>query len=188
MPDPCSGPSGLPRRRTLLAALGATALLSACGFALRQTPPLPFRRITLTGFNPRSPLAAELRRRLATSAEVVDTPGQADVVLQAIIDKRERSVVASTAAGQVRELQLRVRFEFQVATPGGRLLVPPNELRLSRDMSYSETFALGKAQEEAELVDAMQADIVQQVLRRLAQANPAAPAAAPLPAASAARP
>jgi len=169
-------------RRTVLTALCSSALLAGCGFALRQTPPLPFRRITLAGFSPRSPLAAELRRRLADSAEVVDTPGQAEVLLQAIVDKRERSVVASTAAGQVRELQLRVRFEFQVNTPGGRLLVPPTELLLSRDMSYSETFALGKAQEEAELVDAMQADIVQQVLRRLVQANPAAPGApAPAP-------
>ena len=171
-----------PARRRILVALGSTALLGGCGFALRQTPPLPFRRIALTGFVADSPLAGSLRQRLADAAQVVDTPGQAEVVLQAITDKRERSVVASTAAGQVRELQLRVRFEFQVATPGGRLLVPPNELLLSRDMSFSETFALGKAQEEAELVEAMQADIVQQVLRRLAQANPAAPAtSAPRP-------
>jgi LPS-assembly lipoprotein len=171
-----------PTRRhwlTGLAALGATALLPGCGFALRQTPPLPFRRIALTGFDARSPLAAELRERLAPSAQVVDVPGQAEVVLMSLLDKRERSVVASTAAGQVRELQLRVRFEFQLSSPGGRMLIAPTELVLRRDMSYSETAALGKAQEEAELMAAMQGDIVQQVLRRLAQANPATPAARP---------
>jgi LPS-assembly lipoprotein len=157
-----------------LAGLGAAWLLPGCGFALRQTPPLPFRRIALVGFDARSPLAQELRSRLAPQAQLVDTPGQADVVLQALLDRRERTVVASTAAGQVRELQLRVRLEFQLSTPGGRLLIPPTELRLSRDMSYSETVALGKAQEEAELVAAMQGDIVQQVLRRLAQVDPAA--------------
>ncbi len=171
----------MPARRTLLAALaalGGAALLPGCGFALRQTPPLPFQRIALTGFSARSPLAAELRDRLAGDAQVVDTPGQAEVLLQAIADKRERSVVASTAAGQVRELQLRVRLEFQLTSPGGRVLIPPTELLLSRDMSYSESVALAKAQEEAELVAAMQADIVQQVLRRLAQVNMAGPAAA----------
>ncbi len=162
----------LPRRRWLLAALGSTALLGGCGFALRQTPPLPFRRIALTGFAATSPLADSLRQRLADAAQVVDTPGQAEVVLQAITDKRERSVVASTAAGQVRELQLRVRFEFRVVSPGGRGLVPATELLLTRDMSYSESFALAKAQEEAELLTAMRDDIVQQVLRRLAQARP----------------
>lgn len=169
----------LPRRRWLLAALGSSAVLGGCGFALRQTPPLPFSRIALTGFAATSPLADSLRQRLADTAQVVDTPGQAEVVLQAITDKRERSVVASTAAGQVRELQLRVRFEFRVVSPGGRELVPPTELLLTRDMSYSEAFALAKAQEETELLTAMQDDIVQQVLRRLAQANPTAPATPP---------
>lgn len=173
------------KRRQWLAlatAGGLGAALVGCGFELRQTPPLPFSRIALMGFGARSPLAEELRQRLAAAAQVVPAPGQAEVVLHALIDKRERSVVASTAAGQVRELQLRVRFEFRLTSPGGRELIPPTELMLSRDMSYSESFALAKAQEEAELVAAMQTDIVQQVLRRLARANlaaPAAPAAAP---------
>lgn len=161
-------------RRHWLGALGAVALLPGCGFALRQTPPLPFKRIALTGFDARSPLAAELRERLVPGVQIVDLPGQAEVVLQALLDRRERSVVASTAVGQVRELQLRVRFEFQLSSPGGRVLIAPTELLLRRDMSYSETAALGKAQEEAELFAAMQGDIVQQVLRRLAQVNPAA--------------
>jgi LPS-assembly lipoprotein len=168
-----------PSRRRLLAALSGAALLGGCGFALRQTPPLPFRRVALTGFAAASPLAGSLRQRLAEVAQVVDTPGQAEVVLQAITDKRERSVVASTAAGQVRELQLRVRFEFRVVSPGGRELIPATELLLTRDMSYSEAFALAKAQEETELLTAMQDDIVQQVLRRLAQANTSATAAPP---------
>ncbi len=184
MAPPPARPSrhpGLPRR-TWLAAAGSAALLAGCGFALRQTPVLPFRRIALGGFAPRSPLADALRLRLADSAQVVDAPGQAEVVLQALVDKRERSVVASTAAGQVRELQLRVRFEFRLVSPGGRELIAPTELLLRRDMSYSESFALAKAQEEAELVAAMQDDIVQQVLRRLAQVNPASAAsAAPTP-------
>ena len=38
---------------------------------------------------------------------------------------------------------------------------------LARDMSYSETFALAKEQEEALLYAAMQSEIVMQVLRRL---------------------
>jgi LPS-assembly lipoprotein len=39
---------------------------------------------------------------------------------------------------------------------------------LSRDMSYSESAALAKEQEEALLFKAMQSDIVSQVMRRLA--------------------
>lgn len=153
----------------LLAAGGLTTL-TGCGFALRQTPELPFRRLRLDGFAERSPLAAELRERLAEGrVQTVSPPQQPEVVLQALVDKREKRVVASTAVGQVRELQLRVQFHFRASTPAGRELIPTTELMLSRDLSYSETFALAKAQEEAELYAAMQSDIVQQVLRRLAR-------------------
>jgi len=162
------------RRRWLastgLALLAPMGLLTGCGFALRQTPELPFRRLRLDGFAERSPLAAELRERLAEGrVQTVSPPQQPEVVLQALVDKREKRVVASTAVGQVRELQLRVQFHFRASTPAGRELIPTTELMLSRDLSYSETFALAKAQEEAELYAAMQSDIVQQVLRRLAR-------------------
>ncbi len=163
----------LPRRTWLglLAIVPALPLLGGCGFKLRATPPMPFSRIALSGFAVRSPLEAELRTRLAEAAQVVDTPAQAEVVLHAMSDRRERSVVASTGAGQVRELQLRLGFEFRLTSPGGRELIPPTDLLLSRDMSYSETAALGKAQEEVELYAAMQADIVRQVLTRLSRAD-----------------
>ena len=179
----------LPRRRwalVALAGLAGAAGLAGCGFALRQTPPLPFSRIALTGFAVRSPMEAALRERLSARAQVVDTPGQAEVVLQVRTDVRSKSVVASTAAGQVRELTLRMKFEFRLVTPGGRELVPPTELLQSRDMSYSETHALGKAQEEAEIYAAMQADTVQQVLGRLSRVrlSAGAPAAAVVPAAN----
>jgi LPS-assembly lipoprotein len=155
------------RRALITAALGLP-LLAGCGFQLRGTTELPFSRIALEGFAPRSPLADELRRTLSQSAEVVATPAQAQVVLHALSDKRERGVVASTTAGQVRELQLRVRLEFRLTTPGGRELIPATELLLTRDMSYSETVVLAKEYEEAQLLRAMQSDIVGQLMRRLA--------------------
>jgi LPS-assembly lipoprotein len=157
------------RRRVLLAV--GPALAAGCGFELRRTPALPFRRIALVGFAPRSPLGEELHRALATSVQVIEQPARADVVLEALEDARQRVVVSSTAFGQVRELQLRVRLMFRLSTPKGRSLIPPTELQQSRDMNYNETVALAKEQEEAELFRAMQADIVSQVMRRLAAAD-----------------
>jgi LPS-assembly lipoprotein len=155
-----------------LAGLTGTALagagLGGCGFELRRAPRLGFASIALSGFAPRSPLAEELRRQLSEQVKVLQPPAPVDVVLQAIDDLREKSVVASTAAAQVRELQLRLRFNFRAHTLGGRELIPRAELMLSRDLSYSETAALAKEQEEAELYRDMQNDVVRQVLRRLA--------------------
>jgi len=155
------------RRRMLI--LAAPALAAAgCGFALRRNPELPFRRIALVGFAPRSPLGEELHRALAAGVEVIEQPARADVVFEALEDARQRVVVSSTAAGQVRELQLRVRLMFRLSTPKGRSLIAPTELLQSRDMNYNESVALAKEQEEAELFRAMQGDIVAQVMRRLA--------------------
>ena len=154
-------------RRRVLAGLPA-ALLAGCGFQLRRPPELSFQSIALTGFAPRSPLAEELRRQLLLQVRVLDVPEKAQVVLHAIEDQRERSVVASTSAAQVRELQLRLKLNFRAHTPGGRELIPRSELLLQRDMSYSENAALAKEFEEAELFRELQADLVGQVLRRLA--------------------
>lgn len=158
------------RRRALL---GAASALAGCGFELRRTPEMPFGTLALDGFAPRSPLAAELRQTLASRVRLVELPAQAEVVLRALADARERSVVASTAAAQVRQVQLRQRLRFMVTDAAGHELAPPTELLLARDMNYSETHALAKAQEEEQLYAAMQTDVVQQVARRLARVRPA---------------
>ena len=146
----------------------AGALLAGCGFQLRQPPKLAFSSIALTGFARRSPLADAFRRELEKQVKVLEAPDKADVVLHALDDVRERSVVASTSAAQVREFQLRLKFNFRAHTPGGRELIPRAELLLSRDMSYSETQALAKEAEENELYREMNTDVVLQVMRRLA--------------------
>ena len=160
----------MPYRRTLIILPVASLLLAACGFELRRAPELRFRSIQLIGFKPRSPLAEELLKSINASQTtlVVESAARAQVVLEALSDVSEKSVVASTAAGQVRELQLRSRLDFRLRTPAGKELIPITEILLKRDMSYTESAALAKEQEEALLYRAMQADIVAQVMRRLA--------------------
>jgi LPS-assembly lipoprotein len=155
------------RRRALA---GLAGMLAGCGFELKRAPELRFRTLQLIGFAPRSPLAAELRAGIdaSTTTKVVDSAAQAEVVLEALTDAREKSVVAATAVGQVTEFQLRARFRFRLRTVAGKELIPPSEIVQSRDLSYTESAALAKEQEEAGLYRAMQSDIASQVMRRLA--------------------
>jgi LPS-assembly lipoprotein len=156
-------------RRELVLA-GAAAALAGCGFELQRPPELHFKTIQLTGFPARSPLAAELTRNIdsSTTTKVVEALKDAQVVLQALTDEREKSVVATTTADQVREYELRSRFRFQLRTQSGKELVPASEILLKRELTYTESAALAKEQEEAFLYRSMQSDIVSQVLRRLA--------------------
>ena len=146
------------------------ASVAGCGFELRRAPELRFRTIQLTGFKPRSPMLEELRMNInaSTTTIVVEGLAQAQVVLEVLDDVREKVVVASGTVGQVTEFQLRGRFAFRLRSVSGRELIPRTEILLNRDMSYTESAALGKEQEENFLYRAMQTDIVSQVMRRLA--------------------
>ena len=160
------------RRRLLIAAatLPLAGSLGACGFELRRAPELKFRSIQLASFRPRSPLADELRMTInaSTTTRVVEGIAQAQVVLEALDDAREKVVVASGAVGQVTEFQLRERFAFRLRSVSGRELIPRTEILQNRDLSYTESAALAKEHEENSLYRALQTDIVSQVMRRLA--------------------
>ena len=155
------------RRRLLLGA--AVSALAGCGFELKRPPELNFRTIQLTGFAPRSQLVVELKQNIESgpTTRVVDALKDAQVVLQSLGESREKVVVAQTAANQIREFELRLRFDFRVRTASGRELIPDSEILLKRSLTYTESAALAKEQEETFLYRAMQSDIVSQLLRRL---------------------
>ena len=87
---------------------------------------------------------------------------------EALADSRERSVVAYTSTGLVREVQLRARLSFRLRSACGKELIAPTEILQTRELSYNEGIALAKQYEEAFQFKAMQTDIVAQVIRRLA--------------------
>ena len=160
-------PGAATRRRSLLGLASGLALagLAGCGFRLRQPVTLPFRRLALAGFS--ADMERALRIAAGPAVEWVAAPAQAEVQLVATVSARDKTVASYTPTRRVSEFQLRARLRYRAQTPAGRVLLPESELALARELSYSETFALGKEQEEARLYADMEADIAQQVLRRL---------------------
>ncbi len=160
-------------RRTALRwtlAAGAAGMLGACGFQLRgssQTA-LPFKTIYL-GFPDNSPLGTELRRNLkADGTTVVKTPQEAEAILDVLSEAREKVVLSLNSQGRVREYPLYYTFNFRLRDNAGKILLPPTQLVLKRDISFNESQVLAKETEEASLYRDMQSDLVQQILRRLA--------------------
>lgn len=165
------------RRRALhrggaMVALGGLLMLGGCGFALRRPAQLQLETVRLKGFTPRDTLTDEIRHAIEKRGSTRVVEDEAQATLEQLLLVRERVMAAQTSAGQVRELTLRLRFRFQVLMPGGRAAIAPTELALARDLSYDESLALAKAHEEEALFRAMQADIVNQVMRRLATVMP----------------
>ena len=178
------------RRRSLgqsLLVLAGVGVLSGCGFQLRQTGDYAFKTL-FANFSATSPLGIELRRNLLGTGklDIWNDPPQmakADVVLDILSEERQRVVVGLNATGQVRKLQLRLRVRFRLRTPAGVEWIEPVELFQQRDLSFTETAALSKEIEEGMMYRDMQADIVQQIMRRLSAVKPrgGAPVAAPAP-------
>ncbi|MYZ51965.1 LPS assembly lipoprotein LptE [Malikia spinosa] len=171
---------GVDRRAWLRAAAagGLTLALAGCGFRLRGALQLPFASLR-SNLSEHSEIGRELRAQLQASGVQLVEPalaGQlqapAEVELTVLNEQRERAVVGITSIGQVRELQLRVRFKFRVRSGKGRDLIDDLELLQERDLSYDEALVLGKQAEEELLYREMQSDIVRQLMRRLAAIRP----------------
>ena len=163
-----------PTTRRFLLRVSASALLagglSACGFALRKAPNVPFNTM-YAGFAESSSFGQELRRSLeSTGVRMISDNRQLDaaqVMLDVLQDQREKVVVGVNATGLVREFQLRIRFKFRLRDKAGNDIIPETELLQQRDFSFNESNALAKEAEEALIYRSMQSDLVQQVLRRL---------------------
>ena len=163
------------QRRTLLrsalAPLSAVALAS-CGFALRSSQKFPFKSM-YTGPITASPLLIELSRQVAGTGgvEVIIDQRQverADVIFELLQEQREKVVAGRTSSGSVREFLLRTNLRFRLRTREGKELIPDTVLVATTDISYNETLALSKDQEEQMLYSNMGKDLVGQIVRRMA--------------------
>lgn len=148
--------------------------LCACGFQLRGAHDWSFDALEIRSATG-SALAAELGRALAGKVRVVQTgmspkPGvdPLPMTFEFLEEQQEKVVVGANSSGQVRELELRLRVRFRVLAGNGQERIGPTEMALRRDISFNESAVLAKEAEEALLYRDMHADIVQQLVRRLA--------------------
>ena len=162
-------------RRTWLRALGlpwASLGLASCGFALRSSQKFHFKSM-YTGPIAASPLLIELSRQVAGTGgvEVIIDQRQverADVIFELLQEQREKVVAGRTSSGSVREYLLRTNLRFRLRTREGKELIPETLLVATTDISYNETLALSKDQEEQMLYRNMGSDLVGQIVRRMA--------------------
>ena len=146
------------------------AALCGCGFQLRGEATLPFERLYLPGA---SPLVIELRRNVVarTRTKLTASERDAQAILGFTHEVREKVILSFTTAGLVREFQLHYRVGFRLYDLKGGNYIPPNEIQLTRDISFNEGQVLAKESEEALLYADMQSDMVQQIIRRLVAAR-----------------
>ncbi len=156
----------------MLLALCLVTTLGSCGFHLRGAVNLPFPSLYVNVSNA-SQFGHELKRALrASDVRLTDNAKEAAATLSILSELREREILSLGGQGRVREYQLRYRVAYQV-TDAKRVITPPTQIVLKRDISFNDAEVLAKESEEALLYRDMQLDAVQQLLRRLEAAGKA---------------
>ena len=164
-------------RRRLLAALPVLAL-AGCGFQLRGTKSgnLPYKTMFIA-----LPETADVRIWLeryinaAGSSEIVNDASLADATFQQLGDNRTQTILSVNAQGRVREYRLQLTYSFRLINAKGQVLVPPNEISLSRDITFDDSNVLAKDLEANLLWRDMTNDLVNQIMRRLSIIKPKNP-------------
>jgi LPS-assembly lipoprotein len=147
-------------------------LVSGCGFQLRGTANVPFDTVYVPGAS--GGIALDLKRNIqaGTRAKVVENPKDAQAILQFLQEARQKIILSLSGTGRVREYRLVYRVQFRVHDGKGGDFVSPTTVELTRDITFNDSDVLAKEAEEGLLVRDMQSDMVQQIMRRLALAQP----------------
>jgi LPS-assembly lipoprotein len=152
--------------------LSITILLlsvTACGFALRGPVAFPFQSIYV-GLPDTSEFGGNLKRNIRANGQTVVTADakSAEVILDVLEEKRDKTILSLNSQGRVREFNLAYNLRFRLRDKAGREVLAPTTISLKRNLSFKETEALAKEAEEALLYRDMQTELVQQIMRRLA--------------------
>jgi LPS-assembly lipoprotein len=162
--------------RIVLALLMA-AVVAGCGFQLRgSNSNLPYKTLYIS-----LPETADVRIwmqryiKATGQTQIVDNAKEAEAVFQQLQDSRVKTILSVNSQGRVSEYRLQLNYRFRVVDAKGRELVGPNEINLSRDISYSDSNILAKDLEEGLLWRDMNNDLVNQIVRRLSLIKPKNP-------------
>jgi LPS-assembly lipoprotein len=166
-------------------------LLAGCGFHLRQSVALPasMQRIHLTvsGGGDLQRMLARSLRGSGVTVEDASGPGIAELTIPTAAFSND--ILSVSGFSRVTEYAVHYTVRFSVSDGSGSVLIPAQDIRMSREYSYDAGNAIGNDAQVEEIQRSLNDDMVQSILFRLQaaarHADTVAPAAAPASAASA---
>src|SRR5574340_118124 len=115
----------------MVALLLVTLLLTACGFHMRGQSGMPFEKLHIETADQGTPFIAELTRSLeANRVKLVDTAGQADVVLDIVSEVSDKQILTLGGDGRVNEFRLSFRVSMRAYDQQQRDWIPAEDIAL----------------------------------------------------------
>ncbi|MDT7848220.1 MULTISPECIES: LPS assembly lipoprotein LptE [unclassified Methylophilus] len=142
-----------------------TALLSACGFHLRQPSPIAFKTIFIKGS---TQINIALKKALVEQGvKVVTDAEEAELQLELLKEENEQRILSLSGTGVVREYELYYRVQYRTKVTGEPTWALPLIMEGRRDYTYNDANLLAKQAEQKMLSDSMQLDVLNGIMRRL---------------------
>ena len=160
--------------RLAILALSA-ALLSGCGFHLRNALNLPenlgpVRVLAADRYSPLADMLADgLQRAGAQAAPAEATEGVA--TLQVISEQWADTPISHDQFGRAQEFSLRYAVVFAMRRADDSVVVPQQAVELARDYLAPAVDSIGKASERELLVRELRRDMAAAILRRVDAAS-----------------
>jgi LPS-assembly lipoprotein len=150
-------------------AVALLALLTACGFSMRGTSPIPFDTLYL-GMSPNTKFTTDVQRALRAASpntKLVQSPKEAQAILQQVEDRRTIRDVSLNAQGRVEEYELGLVFTFRLINAQGRALIPDTTLFVSHEIPYDDQVIQAKQKQIENMYRSMQQTLIERLVRRL---------------------
>jgi LPS-assembly lipoprotein len=159
-------------------------LLAGCGFHLRQSVALPpsMQRIHLS-VNGGGDLQRNLARALRNSGVTIEDASH-DGVAELRVSQANFSTDTLSISGASRVTEYAVHYEvrFAVTDAGSHVLLPEQQILMSRDYSYDATNTVGNDAQVEQIQRSLIDDMVQSIMFRLQAAAKRADGAGAMPA------
>lgn len=154
----------------LLVLLIAAVLLTGCGFHLRGQAAMQFKTLYLDAANPGTSLIRELRSNLESNkVELLDSPKQADVVLNIVSEVPDKQILTLDASGRVNEFELYYRVSLRAYDQQQNDLIPAEVIVMHVDFPYDANHVMAMGTQESMLYQGMRTDMVQRIVQRLSR-------------------
>lgn len=156
--------------RLIVIQLLLVSLLSACGFHLRQSQELPasLSPLRIEIADPYSGLGADLGEALQRAGLTLSEDATAPAArLRISKDSVGLTPLTIGSSGRVQEYALRYVVEISLTDTGGNVVLPRQEIELSRDYAFDTAQSLGSPGEEEVVREELSRDMVAAIMRRI---------------------
>lgn len=148
-----------------ISMLMISAMLSGCGFHLRQPSPIAFKSIHIKG---NTQINSALKKALYDQGiKVVADPADAELQLDLLKEENEQRILSLSGTGVVREYELYYRVQYRTKEASEATWKLPLIMEGRRDYTYNDANLLAKQAEQKLLTESMQTDVLNGIMRRL---------------------